>query len=224
MISDHDLAQLQLAAYDYPNAAGIVSPFNWTWLCSGLTNLRAGFQTQPDGSQVVIFPGTGGGVDEDETLRQWALNFTAIPKMTPHPVFGWVEDGFYDEIDAFFPQLLPKLDPTKPIYCVGHSRGSPQASFVAGLLKDKGIDVTKLVLFASPAPAGGEFAAYMESIPKASYRTIGAVEPHKDLVTAVPFWPAKQLAEFTDLSVTPLPNDKWLLFCYHHMQLYAGAV
>jgi hypothetical protein len=220
MLTDAQFAELQLAAYAYDG-----KPFAWDWICdqTKFANTYAGLKIV-DGVQVIVMPGTGGGVSETETQRQWFLNFSAWPQPIDHPQFGWVEAGFYDEMEPFTAVLLPHLDRTKPIAGIGHSRGAAQILIVAGLLKAQGVTIDLAVAFAPPRPGGSEFAAYIADINKTLYRTVGSEAPGHDLVTDVPFWPAEEPGPLTDLTVTPLPHDDWLAFRYHHIQLYCQGL
>ena len=219
-LSAQQIAETQLAAYSYDG-----TPFTWNWLCdqTQFKSTYAGLKVIDD-TQLIVMPGTGGGVNADETMRQWQLNFSAFPEVTPHLQFGWIENGFYSEMEDFTAALCAWLDPTKPIAGVGHSRGAAQIQIVAGLLKLRNLHLKQLHAFAPPRVGGSEFVAFIADVPKVLYRTVGEVAPDHDLVTDVPLWPAEHAASLTDLPVSPLPNDQWLMFKYHHMQLYAGAL
>jgi hypothetical protein len=230
MLTHAELAALQLAAYEYPNASGVVTPFPWDWqstLQKACAPIAAGLRVVCK-DQVIIMPGTGGDVTPAETRRQWEHNLAPWPDRLSHPLFGWVCARFYEEVEKFVLDIVPHIDATSPIYCIGHSRGAPQAAYVAGLLLSKGFTITELIQFAPPRAGGKQFAIYIESIPKTLYRNVGAAFPHADLVTDVPFdiplvEPCCQVGRLFERTVVPLPDDTWGVFCYHHMQLYASG-
>lgn len=220
MISDRDLAALQLAAYCYPSASGVVTPFPWDWQ-TVLKTRAAGYKIV-GGCVVVILPGT-------QDLAQWADDFEAFPRPTDHPVFGRVHAGFWEGIEAFCAALLPELRThALPVIVEGHSLGAAEAPLVAAELKSLGIEIARLVCWAPPRPGMQQLADYLAAVPKVLYRTVGSEAPGHDLVTDVPvtipgFTSYCQVGKLTDLTVTPAPYDLWLLFKYHHIELYAGA-
>jgi pimeloyl-ACP methyl ester carboxylesterase len=219
---------LQLAAYNYPNSKGIVTPFQWDWHATKLSDTFAGLKIV-DGVQVVIMPGTGGDVGKWETLRQWILDFTALPLRTRHSI-GWVVSGFYKQMPAFVKELIPQLDKTLPIIVIGHSRGAAQACDVAMLLIVSGFTVDRVVGFACPRPGGPGFAKFLNHYTEVVlYCTKGNEWPYYDLVPYVPFnipyfEKAVSVVQYKFLQVTPLPLSTWFLFRYHDMHLYAGAL
>lgn len=220
--SDGELAQIQLAAYEYDG-----TPFSWDWSTGpGFKNLHAGLKRLADGTQVVVMPGTGGGVDGEEALRQWALNFTPWPAPTEHKQFGWVDRGFYDELEAFVDQL--PIDGALPIVGCGHSRGAAQIELVAGILLTRGTAMAHYAAFAPPRPGGQQFADYCAGLSKSLYRTVGSEWPYHDVVTDVPAKVEGEMAQhpgpIIPLVVVPKPKDKWFALRYHHMELYASAL
>ncbi len=220
MISDRDLAALQLAAYCYPSASGAVTPFPWDWGIV-LKTRPAGYKIV-GGYVVVILPGT-------QDAAQWADDFEAFPRPTDHPVFGAVHAGFWEGIEAFCGELLSELRAhALPVIVEGHSLGAAEAPLVTAELKSHGIEIARLVCWAPPRPGMQQLADYLASVPKALYRTVGSAAPGHDLVTDVPVTipivaPYCQVGPLTDLTVVPALNDPWGIFKYHHCALYAGA-
>ena len=218
--SDRELAQLQLAAYQYPDASGTVTAFAWDWQAI-LKTRPAGFKIV-NGVVVIILPGT-------QDKEQWEDDFNALPRATNHPVFGRIHAGFWSGIEAFCDALVPALPPGMPIVVIGHSLGGAEAPLVAAQLMAMGFEIARLVCFAPPRPGMQELATYLAAVPKALYRTVGSAAPGRDLVCEVPFYvpavaPYCHVGTLTDLWVTPFPDDPWLVFKYHHCQLYAGAL
>lgn len=229
-ISDKELAALQVASYQYPDAAtGKITPFAWDWraaLQAAAAPISAGLKIS-NGNQVIIMPGTGGGLSFAETLRQWSLNLIPLPDKENNPILGWVCRRFYDEVDDFVNQLLVRLSPHQGIYVIGHSRGAAQATYVAGLLKAKNFNIAKLVCFAPPRSGGQQLKSHLADIPKALYRNTGP-DGH-DYVTDVPLdipliEPCIHIADLTDIHAEPKPLDLWGPFRFHHMQLYAQGI
>lgn len=215
--SDRELAQLQLAAYEYPDAAGVATPFPWSWKTT-LNGEPAGFVERPEGT-VIIIPGT-------RDRNQWRLNFEALPETTDHPLFGKLHAGFYDGCEGFAAAVAAQK-PKGPLYIIGHSRGAAQAPDIAALLSVRGIVVSRLVLFAPPRPGTITLSLFLAGVSKTLYRNTGP-DGH-DYVTDVPFSipmlaPYCQVGPLTDVHAEPLPNDEWGCFRFHHMQLYAAAL
>lgn len=216
MISDLDLAELQEAAYCYPDAHGVVTPFAWDWSAT-LKTKTAGFKVI-GGVVVIILPGT-------QDPAQWEDDFTAFPRMTDHPLFGRVHAGFWKGIEAFCVALVLALPAGLPIIVIGHSMGAGEAPLIVAQLKSMGIAVARMVCFAPPRAGMNELADYIADIPKVLYCTVGTEAPGHDLVTDVPFSvpllaPYCQVGPLTSLSVTPAANDPWILFKYHHVTCY----
>lgn len=228
MLTDAQLAQLQLASYAYDR------PFDWDWktdLQSAAAPIAAGLKISQYGDQVVIVPGTGAGVSELETLRQWSLNLIPLPDKENNAILGWVCRRFYDDIEKFILELIhsvdSKFDAKQPTYVIGHSRGAAQATYVAGLLKAKSANLVKLVCFAPPRSGGQQLATYLADVPKTLYRNTGP-DGH-DYVTDVPIdipliEPCIHIDKLTDIHAEPKPLDHWGPFRFHHMQLYAQGV
>lgn len=220
MIANRDLAQLQLAAYEYPDANGTVTPFAWDWSTT-LKTKRAGYKLA-GGCLVVILPGT-------QDTAQWEDDFAAFPRWTAHPTFGPIHAGFWVGIEAFCAALVPELQKHGlPVIIEGHSLGAGEAPLVAAEIRSYGIAIDRLVCWAPPRPGMRQLADYLADVPKALYRTVGTETPGHDLVTDVPFTvpliaPYCQVGPLTDLTVTPAPTDPWLCFRYHHMELYTDA-
>lgn len=220
MISDLELAELQEAAYCYPDAHGIVTPFAWDWSAT-LKTKTAGFRIV-DGFVVIVLPGT-------QDPPQWEDDFKALPRSIDHPALGRVHSGFWIGIEAFVDALVPALPPGLQIIVIGHSLGAGEAPLIVAELLLRGIAVERMVCFAPPRAGMAQLAAYLSNVPKALYRNVGREAPGHDLVTDVPvyIWGIAeycQVGPLTDLTVTPGPNDPWFLFKYHHMSLYAAAL
>lgn len=218
MISDADLARLQLAAYEYPDAAGVVTPFAWDW--------QVTLKTRPAGYKIaagccnIILPGT-------EDAHQWADDFDAVPY--DHPTFGRIARGFWAGIEAFCDAFKMLAQPYLPIIVAGHSLGGAEAPLVAAELMRRGVGVARIVCFAPPRCGMQRLADYLRDVPKTLYQTRGAAWPFCDYVCDLPFdvplvWPYVQIGPLTPLLVTPPRNDPWPEDPYHHMQLYAEAI
>jgi pimeloyl-ACP methyl ester carboxylesterase len=216
MISDHDLAALQLAAYEYPDASGVVTPFDWSWQTT-LKTRPAGY-TIVDGHCVIILPGT-------EDWQQWLLDFDAVP--FDHPTFGPIHSGGWVGIEAFCDEFVARRNATGfllPIVIIGHSLGGMEAPLVAAELLRRGIEVARLVCFAPPRCGTQVLGDYIARIDATLYRTRGNIWPGHDIVTDVPTDPPyKHVDALTDVTATPLASDAWEAR-YHHMPLYAGAI
>lgn len=221
MLSDRQLAQLQLVAYEYPDANGVRTPFAWDWV-TNLGDIRAGLKREGD-DQVLIFPGTGGGVDEAETLRQWALNFSAVlvPELK-HPRWGWIVAGFYDQLENFMAEALGQIDHTKPLYLIGHSRGGAQCQLAAAWLKDCGVPISRIVAFAPPRPAQQALFDYLNDIPGVGYEAVDDVAVLHDYVCDVPPW-GREGVRMKSVRVIAAPRDKWGPFACHHIEGYANS-
>lgn len=214
------LAQIQLAAYQYPDSRGVVTPFAWDWSAQ-LKTKTAGFRVL-DGAVAVILPGT-------QDWAQWEDDFKALPRWTDHPVFGRVHTGFWSGVEAFCQAMAPQLPAGKPVLITGHSLGAAEAPLVAAQLMEMGVVPQGLACFAPPRPGMRQLAEFLARVPKVLYRTVGTAAPYHDLVTDVPFSipfaaDYSQCGQLTDLTASPAADDSWLLFKYHHMQLYAAAL
>jgi hypothetical protein len=216
LLSDHDLAALQLAAYEYPDASGVVTPFPWDWQTT-LKTRPAGYKIV-DGHCVIILPGT-------EDWQQWLLDFDAVP--FDHPTFGPIHSGFWQGIEAFCDEFIKAHDEVAanlPIVIACHSLGGGEGPQLAAELLRRGIEVARLVCFAPPRCGTQVLGAYIARINKTLYRTRGSMWPGHDIVTDVPTDPPyKHVWPLTDVTVTPLASDAWEAR-YHHMTLYAGAI
>jgi hypothetical protein len=118
---------------------------------------------------------------------------------------------------------------TGAIYIAGHSLGAAEACLAAWSRIRRGLPVAGVYTFGCPRPGNSELGVVLSHVPIwRSIRNDCGHLPDYDLVTAVPFdveaWlDYAQPAPFEAVAEQPAPNDPWLMFRYHHIELYAAG-
>lgn len=115
------------------------------------------------------------------------------------------------------------------IFIVGHSLGAAEASLYAYSRVKRGLPVDGVYVFGCPRPGNSALGSALASVPIwRSIRNACGGFPDYDLVTVVPFdiepvLDYAQPAPFETIAEPPAPDDPWLLFRYHHSQLYQAG-
>lgn len=164
------------------------------------------------GCDVVVFRGS-------ITTHDWAEDFRAFPIPTR---IGIVHFGFFDGLERVWRELARIV--SQPVMVAGHSLGAARADMLCALMAADGRPPIRRAVFGEPRPGFADFAAFLQSIPGASYRNADA-HGH-DLVTDVP--PALpggfiHPTPLVDITAAPV-GDVFDLFRYHHVQLYQAAL
>ena len=118
---------------------------------------------------------------------------------------------------------------TAPVFIVGHSLGAAEACLAAFSRTRRGLPVDGVYVFGCPRPGNAVIGSALASVPiwRSIRNDLGRF-PSYDLVTAVPFdieelLDYAQPAPFEAIAEPPAPDDPWLLFRYHHSQLYQAG-
>lgn len=115
---------------------------------------------------------------------------------------------------------------TCPVFIAGHSLGAAEATLYAYDRIERGLRVDGVYTFGSPRPGNSGLGSVLAKVPLwRSIRNDGGRFPHYDLITAVPFdvehlLDYAQPAPFESVAAMPVANDPWLMFGWHHSQLY----
>jgi hypothetical protein len=205
MISDVDAVGLCVASYQNP----LLGAWDHFWdgtdpdgICGGIKN------------NTLVLRGS-------ITREDWFRDFEVV-KLGPrkfHPEFGSIHAGFDEGLDEFAAKALPLLS-DGATFC-GHSLGAAHAWLLAGRYILQAGRPGGIKVFGSPRPGCLQFAQYVASVPKSSYRN--GLDP----VTEVPLVIGDEIAieptSFKLLHVTPTDWSEGFM-AWHSIHLYAQGV
>jgi hypothetical protein len=160
-------------------------------------------------------------------LLDWLSNFRA--RMIQVDGLGGVEEGFFTGLPDVMDVLWPMIPKDKPLYVTGHSRGASHTNLFVVMLLNKGFPASllKRVAIASPRSGDAVHAERLLTIEGRTYRNYHN-EDAQDFVCDVPlhfnFMPYERPQPTILVDVPPLPNDPWLLFARHHLNLYLQGI
>lgn len=169
------------------------------------------FLFQRDGYAIIAFQGSA-------SLKDWFQDFdaAAVHRRIDHIELGWVHDGFAEDVEEIFEQLVAGL-PGDPIAITGHSKGAAEALIFAALLHARlpYRNIARVSTFGTPRP--GALNGLLDGLAGADYRN------RHDPVCAVPPYLPHPRA-MTNIDAAPLPDDPWGPLRDHHMVLYIEGV
>ena len=210
-----DSATLCYALYDYPDSPKV----SWDYRAEddGIHWAMVRYQ----GLLWIVYRGS---VDKQD----WIRDFYAFYDPFLHDSLGPIHPGFYEGLPTTVEKILNFAKPDDLIGITGHSLGAGRASQATGLLALAGRPPITggRAVYGEPHSGGDELARITAPYLGPSYRADGgpnASWDEVDMVTAVPPW-FNTPGPRTDVAVTPIPNDPWKAFRFHHMSLYAKAV
>ena len=91
---------------------------------------------------------------------------------------GQVHDGFFDEVEKLWADIIPLLTKKKPLFICGHSLGGAMATIAASRLEEQ---TEALYTFGSPRVGNKQFISHV-NVTHYRWRN------NNDLVPTVPFW------------------------------------
>lgn len=209
--SNYDVAQLCLGIYRYAGVPSVAFDHfdagEDDGVCWAVKRLEA--------CTVVVLRGS-------TTPHDWLDDFAAAPIQTR---VGTVHAGFHDGLEHMWGDLRRLLEVDRPVIVTGHSLGAARASILTALMLADGVVPARRVVFGEPKPGFDDHTRLVAGAPGFSY--CNGAHDHDDLVCEVPFT-LPPLFRFTRaspliaISNAPAPNDRWGIFAFHHMQLYAA--
>jgi triacylglycerol lipase len=121
--------------------------------------------------QVIVFRGTEPKQFSDlkADLKAWKIQSKTD---------GKVHDGFYDEVEKVWSEIVKLLDDKKPLFICGHSLGGAMATVAASRLE---AETTALYTYGSPRVGNKRFISNL-NVKHYRWRN------NNDLVPTVPFW------------------------------------
>lgn len=129
-------------------------------------------------------------------------------------------------------QVKPSIDKTlrrKYVIC-GHSLGALHAAIYSGYKSVEGNPPQSVILWGEPRSGGPKLHDLVNTSKTYVYSYRNQDTDGHDLVTDVPFdipeiAPYRHVSDgFIPVTHSPLPDDIWLAFRYHHFGLYARAL
>lgn len=166
---------------------------------------------QRDGYAIIAFEGSA-------SVQDWLQDFdaAAIPRTIDHIELGWVHDGFAEDVEEVFEQIVAGL-PSDPIAITGHSKGAAEALIFAALLHAHlpYRNIARVSTFGTPRP--GRLNGLLDGLAGADYRN------RDDPVCAVPPY-LERPRLITHLDAAPMADDPWGPLACHHIQLYIEGV
>src|SRR5579859_421945 len=138
-MTDHDLAQIQLAIY----ADAPPSPDYWSHLGTGdmVYGIRRAEYAEHGSVDVICFRGS-------VTFKDWLLDFAAFADPFIHSGLGPVHPGFYAGMDIAWQQI--RAISRAPRIVIGHSLGAARAAVLTGLMVLDGQAPVQRVVWGEP--------------------------------------------------------------------------
>jgi hypothetical protein len=219
--SDKDVAALCLGIYARPGSSSAVA---WDHFDDGEESDKICWAVKTvDGCDILVFRGSITFVDWQRDFDVWANPFGHSKIGPVHPGFLLGLDQVLHEYQAYRGKRNNRL------IVAGHSLGAGRASILCGLAITAGLVPAGRVVFGEPCPGFPPLAQLLSAIPHSrSYRNgkFGTFE--HDLVTSIPLHvgPLQYVhpTPLIDVQALPPPKDRWGVFSYHHMPLYAKAL
>lgn len=214
--TDQVMADLCCGIYNYPDG----NPVAWDAfeLGSGTDVVCFGVKYTDD-EDLIIFRGTA---DQAE----WFDDFDFVSRPEHDINIGDVHAGFLVGMPEAWEKIKAVRRPGKLMRVGGHSLGAARASVCCALAIREGDTPAGRVVFGEPFPGYQSLCDILAPIPWQSSYCNGDAKGH-DLITDVPFvtllHPYRRPTPLTHLEVSPAGDDPWLVFRYHHAQLYRDA-
>jgi triacylglycerol lipase len=164
-----------------------------------------------DGEYVLVFEGSHNSEDfvrDAETLPVYIEGL------------GWVHSGFYIGVPALLDAVLVRIGRSVRLYITGHSLGGGRTYQATVKLATEGLTAVAAVGFAPPRPGFADFGEKLVTLSTA----VRGYHNHFDVIPDVPPLPFCHKIILAEIAVPCDPNDKDLLFRYHHGPLYFQGV
>lgn len=212
-MTDSDILSFVIALYAYPGVAQI----SWDHFDDGLSDDGICWGAKLVGDTFIVI--NRGSVN----LHDFECDAFALTTMDHE--LGPVDAGFFRGMRHQWIEVQQVIG-GHPWIVAGHSLGAARSSLLAALGVISGHPPVRYVRFGEPRPGCQPLADILQEVPGASYRT--ADPGGHDRVTDVPFhlpmWPYVHPQPLTDVPATPVPNDPWGPWRYHHIQLYQSGL